>query len=386
MATTGLFFGFPARSHTLPSLSLVRELADRDVRLNYYSTSGFRSLIEANGARFVAYPDACEALAAPTDLSGHIKRVVDVTVKILPYMLHITEEEHPSFVIFDGSALWGRIIAQEQDSTSVASITTFAFTRSMLQLLSASQPSDVSLTKMLSVLNRSYLQDYADVVVPQADIKIVYTSRFFQPGGRFFDNNHFFVGPLVERRPREGDTEVPSASRSLAYISFGTIFNRDISLLKTISRIVSEAGWTVVVSLGDPNSEMSGHWPPDVQVYPFVDQMAVLAQARLVVTHGGMGSVSEALAHGIPLVVVPQSVDQYLVGRRVVELGAGVMVDAKASTDEWDSALKRVVLQEQQFVAGASRINSSFTSATSISEIIPRILGCGPGLSDASNN
>jgi MGT family glycosyltransferase len=224
------------------------------------------------------------------------------------------------------------------------------------------------------------------VIAPPADIRIIYTSRFFQPGGRFFDDSHFFVGPQVARRPHEGKVIAFSEPKPLAYISFGTIFNHDVDLLRNISDLLSKAGWAVIVSLGELNRPVPGDWPPDVQVYSFVDQIAVLSRARLVVTHGGMGSVSEALANAIPLIVVPQSVDQFLVARRVVELRAGVMIDAGASRSEWELVLNSLLDEEQQFVTGARQIQQSFASASAVSDVIPRMLGRVPGATDAVGN
>jgi MGT family glycosyltransferase len=385
MAPHGLFFGFPARSHTLPSLSLVRELAAHDVRLSYYSTSNFRSLIESNGAQFVSYPESCDILSEPADLFGHVSRVVDITAEILPHLLGGIVEP-PEFVVFDGSALWGQIISEEYRATSVASITTFAFTRSMVRLLGGSQRDDARLNERILELNRCHLRDFADVIAPLANFRIIYTSRFFQPGGRFFDDTHFFVGPQVGGRPHEGGAIAFSGSKPLAYISFGTIFNRDVGLLRNISDILLKAGWAVIVSLGDPNAQVPGDWPPDVQVYSFVDQIAVLSRVRLFVTHGGMGGVSEALANGIPLIVVPQSVDQFLVARRVVELRAGIMIDADAPRDEWELALNRLLGNEQQFVTGARQIQQSFAADAAVSDVVPRILKRAPGVWDAVSN
>lgn len=376
MALNALFFGFPARSHTVPSLPIVREWLNRGARLKYYSTSKFRPLIEAAGARFAAYPPACEPLGDPTDFAGHIRRVLEVTTQILP-QLFAEMEERPSLIMFDSQALWGRIIARELGTVSVASITTFVFTRSMLQLLGAGKGGHgldgPRLAEGIARLNRSYIADYADVTVAPGDLKLVYTSRFFQPSGRFFDDSYLFMGPLLDARPRDGVDTSPSGPRPLAYLSFGTIFTSDLGLLKRISALLSGAGWQVVVSLGDPARKVAGEWPPHVQVHSFVDQMAVLSRAGLVVTHGGMSSVSEALAHRIPLIVVPQNVDQHVVARRVAGLGAAVTLDNASSLEEWKAALARIMAEPARFAAAAARVGDSFADAIPVSSAVDRL-------------
>jgi UDP:flavonoid glycosyltransferase YjiC (YdhE family) len=51
----------------------------------------------------------------------------------------------------------------------------------------------------------------------------------------------------------------------------------------------------------------------------------LLAEADLFVGHGGAGSVERALAAGVALALLPIQLEQYLIGRRVVEAGAGAL-------------------------------------------------------------
>ena len=66
-----------------------------------------------------------------------------------------------------------------------------------------------------------------------------------------------------------------------------------------------------------------GTIPRNFIVQEFVPQLELLQRTALFITHGGMNSVSEALYYGVPLVVIPQSADQNLVGQRIEQLGAG---------------------------------------------------------------
>jgi MGT family glycosyltransferase len=377
-----VYFGFPVRSHTAPSLAIVRELVTRGVEVEYYSTARFRSMIESAGARFTAYPAICDSLCDPTDLAGHVERVAEVAVQILPELL-AAGDRRAAFVIFDASALWGRVIARHRGAVSIVSITTFAFTRSMLQILGAPDGgrgwAGPRVADLLSRLNRYdaiALRDGLDVLVAVGDLKLVCTSRFFQPGGRFFDDSYLFVGPLFEPGPRDGARAESAGPRPLAYVSLGTIFNRDLDLLKNIGGMLSNAGWQVAVSLGEAGREVCGAWPEHVGVYSFVDQMAMLSQASLFVTHGGMGSVSEALANGVPMIVVPQGVDQFLVARRTAELGAAVVIEPhSASAPQWQAALGRMATERATFAAAAARIGQSFSDVTPVACAAERMLG-----------
>jgi MGT family glycosyltransferase len=69
----------------------------------------------------------------------------------------------------------------------------------------------------------------------------------------------------------------------------------------------------------------------------------VLARAQAFVTHGGMNSLMESLYFGVPMVVVPQMVEQRVNAHRVAELGLGVTLPPEALTvDALREAVERV--------------------------------------------
>lgn len=375
-----LYFGFPARGHTVPSLPLVAALVRSGVHVEYCSIEAYKDLIEASGARFVAYPTGVAKLARPTDLDAHLTQVLTVTAQVLPQLL--ARADTADLVMFDASALWGEIIARYRGLPSVASITTFAFSRTLLQLLGGSTRSIPlgwdACADALATLNADYgagLRDHLDLMVPTADLKLVYTSRLLQPAGQFFDSSHLFLGPLVGARAREGQRAIASGPRPLAYVALGTIFNRNAALLLLVSEALTARGWQVIVAHGDAASEQAAHWPAHVQSYAFVDQIGVLAQAELFVSHGGMNSVSEALAHAVPMVIIPQGVDQYLVARQTARLGAAVVIErTEVAAASLSAAVERIERERAAFVNAAARIQHSFIDVTPVVAAVNGIL------------
>ncbi|MFH8484737.1 glycosyltransferase [Streptomyces longisporoflavus] len=94
-----------------------------------------------------------------------------------------------------------------------------------------------------------------------------------------------------------------------------------------------------------------------------VPQLALLAHTDAVVCHAGHNTVTEALWHGVPLVVAPVRDDQPVVAARVTAVGAGVRVrfgrtDAKAVGCALDA-----VLGQPHFAAAARRVGRSFREA-----------------------
>jgi UDP:flavonoid glycosyltransferase YjiC (YdhE family) len=355
-----VYLGFPARSHTVPSLALVKELVKRGARVEYHSTEPFRPLIELAGARFAPYGTAGDGLSDPVGLEGpgriavHAQRLVDAARRLVPDLM--TSLGRPDLLVSDASAYWGGLICRRLGKPWAAFISTFSFTRTMLRLLGVDDSSAL------------------DVLVPAADLKIVCTSRFFQPSGRFFDDSHVFVGPLLDQRPQEGIRIWPKGPGPIAYVSLGTIFNRDRKLLARIAGKLSAAGWQVVASLGIATNQNGYNWPAAVDAYPFVNQMAALALADVAVTHGGLASISEIVAHRVPAIAVPQAADQFLVARRAASLGAAVVVDYGADFSEaWDTAIAAVRENHSAMAAAAGRIAQSFSEVTPMAVAADRL-------------
>lgn len=63
-------------------------------------------------------------------------------------------------------------------------------------------------------------------------------------------------------------------------------------------------------------------------------QLAVLAHASAFVTHAGMGGCAEGLFHGVPMVAVPQAVDQFGNAAMLAELGVGEHLPADEVTPD----------------------------------------------------
>jgi UDP:flavonoid glycosyltransferase YjiC (YdhE family) len=71
----------------------------------------------------------------------------------------------------------------------------------------------------------------------------------------------------------------------------------------------------------------------------FGDHDRLLPECALVVSHGGLGTVLRALAHGVPLLILPLGRDQAFNASRVEALGAGIALPLDASPQRIQAAL-----------------------------------------------
>ena len=118
------------------------------------------------------------------------------------------------------------------------------------------------------------------------------------------------------------------------YVTFGTVWNRDLDAFRVVLAALSAHAVDVVVTLGaDGDPAALGAQPDNVHVHRFIAQEELLPRCDAVISHGGAGTMLGALAHGLPLLLLPQGADQHYNAERVVAAGAGLSVaPAQATT------------------------------------------------------
>jgi UDP:flavonoid glycosyltransferase YjiC (YdhE family) len=124
----------------------------------------------------------------------------------------------------------------------------------------------------------------------------------------------------------------------------------------------------VVVAPPDPRAgapariEAAGV-PGNVLAVPWAPVPALMPRMDAVLCHGGLNTVGEALAHGVPLVIAPIRHDQPLTAARVAAAGAGVRVGfADASPEQLRAALE-TVLGEGAHRQAAARLGRELAAA-----------------------
>ncbi|MFF1796867.1 glycosyltransferase, partial [Kitasatospora sp. NPDC058263] len=99
-----------------------------------------------------------------------------------------------------------------------------------------------------------------------------------------------------------------------------------------------------------------------------------------VLCHGGMNTVGEALAHGIPLVTEPIRHDQPFVAAQVAAAGAGLRVPFARVTPEGLAAALRTVLDAPEHRAAAARVGAELRSgggALTAADRLESLVGTG---------
>ncbi len=347
MATL-IFLSIPAHGHINPTLPVVAELVQRGHRVIYYDTEEFRTKIEPTGAEFRAYPEPMPSSADIVKMlaDGNIVRVsiemLRTTERLMPFTLEMLQRERPDAVVFDSLALWGMMAARRLQLPSVASISHFVFDptgenapglRDFVHWFGQILPMLPEVIRIRCRLAREYPDVFPrrDIFPTRGSRSLIFTSADLQPKTNQIDSTFRFVGASINPVTREADFPFDQLTRKpLTYISLGTINNLDTHFYReTFSAFADHPGQFILSAGQHIDMAQLGTIPANFIVRPSVPQLAILQHSDLFISHGGMNSIHESLYYGVPLLIVPQQMEQLLNGRIVAAKGAGVLIGDK---------------------------------------------------------
>ena len=127
-----------------------------------------------------------------------------------------------------------------------------------------------------------------------------------------------------------------------------------------------------------------GPVPENAHVEAWVPQPDALADATLVVAHGGSGTTFGTLAAGVPLVIVPLFADQLVNAERVAGAGAAVVVEPDRGAERGMGTLGpqhaprlraaiETILADPSYTRGARRIADEMAALPSIDDLLARL-------------
>jgi UDP:flavonoid glycosyltransferase YjiC (YdhE family) len=144
----------------------------------------------------------------------------------------------------------------------------------------------------------------------------------------------------------------------LVYLTFGSVApTMDFfpGLYRSAIDALSVLPVRVLVTVGrDRDPAELGAVPPNVHVARWVPQADIMPHAAAMICHGGSGTVTAAMAAGVPAVVVPLFADQPYNAGRLTELGAGITLEPDEMARLPDAV--RALLADPSYREAASRI------------------------------
>jgi UDP:flavonoid glycosyltransferase YjiC (YdhE family) len=165
--------------------------------------------------------------------------------------------------------------------------------------------------------------------------------------------NVVHAGPLGVRTDIGGHERAGKRPRIM--LSFSTtVMEGQRQAVQRICDGVARAGVDVILTLGPALARSALRISSNVEVATWIDHDRLLPTCAAAITHGGLGTTLRALAHGVPLLLVPLGRDQAFNAARVTQYGAGIQLAPNAGPIDVGAALQRL-LDERSFPEAAAR-------------------------------
>jgi MGT family glycosyltransferase len=176
-----------------------------------------------------------------------------------------------------------------------------------------------------------------------------------------------YTGPF--RRGPAGAFELPGGdNRPLVYCTLGTLQGSRVGIFRKVAEACARLDLRLLITQGGlAQVSRAERLPGDPLVYDWVPQEAVLAHADIVVCHGGINTVLEPLAAGLPMVVMPLAFEQSAIAARMEHAGVAKVLSFRSSARRIAEAIAevretpsyreraRAVRQEMRAAGGVAR-------------------------------
>lgn len=196
--------------------------------------------------------------------------------------------------------------------------------------------------------------------------------------------HHHYLGPVLWS-PDETPSwwgDVPQ-DRPLAYVSLGTSGRPD--LLSSVLWALHNVGIGALVSTA--GRRPPEHLPGNTWIAPYLPGISAAGRVDLVICNGGSATVYQAFAAGVPVLGIPNNLDQYLMMDYVQRYGAGKLMRAGQASRSALADLTMQMVQNPAYRLRADRLaalTASGHQTECLDHVLTQILGphshdaCGP--------
>lgn len=369
-----LIVTLPLSGHAYPALAVADALSARGHEVAWCGSNAyFRPLL---GPETIVFPTGTRLFR---DQAGHgisalkslwQQYVIPMARFTLPAVDRAIGEFQPDVVLVDQHALAGALAAHRH-GLPWATLITGAM--ELTHPLAALPRVDAWIRAQLASLCRNVSSDAAIDDLLFSPYLVIACTTSAVTGDQSFPDHFALVGAVMLDRPGTFAWDLLDPARRKVLISVGTLATGlAADFYQRAAAAVAPLRSTVqAIIVGPP--ELVPDPPGNVLVAGSVPMVALLPRLDAVISHGGMNTVSETLAHGLPLVIAPIRHDQPVVAAQVARAGAGVRVPfSRVRPAQLREALL-TILDDPSYRQAAERIRDSFAAAGGAPAVAARL-------------
>lgn len=344
----------PAPRHVNPSLEVIRELVARGHRVTYANDPSYRDIVTATGAELVPCPSLLPHgdQTWPEDTVAQLDLFLRDNIAMTPRLRAFYDRDRPELFLYDIAGAPARVLAANWRLPSIQLSPAYVAWRGyeqdmapVIDALAATPEGADYFRRCEQWLAGEGVRDttHADFVGrPERCLALI--PRALQPhADRVDEDVYTFIGPCFAEGARQSEWRRPEGAAKVLLISLGSTFTDQPAFYRDCLAAYGDLpGWHVVLQIGrhvDPAD--LGPVPANTSLHRWVPQLDILRRADAFLTHAGMGGAAEGLSCGLPMIAVPQAVDQFSNADRLVELGVARRLDTAQATP---AALRQALL------------------------------------------
>ena len=343
-----LFVTWDGGGNVSPAVEIAKELQRRGHRVRFLGQSQQRESLEHAGFGFSAYSKPGPWTA--TGKRGQLKNAVGflslITGRSLGRDLAAEVRGVPTDLVVIDCLLFGAMDVATREGIPYA-VLVHSLYEAIDEKMAGGAPGGVA---RLRGLNPRKLWAGADLVV------VATLEELDRTPSRAESKLHY-TGPALPELARRATK--PASPRILVSLST-TYVPGQAEVIQKVLDALAELPVSVVVTTGPAVDEGMLHAPANAELHDYVLHTDVMPTTSLVIGHGGHSTTMLALAHDLPLLVIPMNLvfDQVLIGQAVTRSGAGLTIPSQSSADEISAEVQRM-LADDTFRTQAARLGEA---------------------------
>lgn len=332
-----LFVTWDGGGNVPPALGIARELADRGDLVRFLGHEQQRQTIESAGFTFTPYKHArpWSATAPVGNLRGGLRYFAMFTDHGPGRdLVELLDTERADVLVLDCMSL-GALGAAKKLAVPYA-VLVHTYYRFLTKVWDRGP---IGLLGRIKGLNPARLWAGADLILIAADpVLDPAGSAQLPPNARHVG----VVQPAPDLMPAgSADAEPPRV-----LVSFSTIrYSGQEEALQSVLDALGQLPVDGEVTYGDAVDPSRLRPPANVRMHRHLPHDEVMPVVQVVIGHGGHATSMRALAHDVPLLVMPMHpmLDQKMVGTSVAAEGAGELLAKDASPEQIRAAVERLL-------------------------------------------
>ena len=160
-----------------------------------------------------------------------------------------------------------------------------------------------------------------------------------------------------------------------AHLTLGTLFPDAPGVLDAALGGLRELPINLVVTVGPQGDPARiGPQPPHVLVERYVPHDALLPACDLLVGHGGAGITLAGLAHGLPQLMLPRGLDQFVHADACARAGTALVVRPEELTRGAVAEAAERLLDEPEFIDAARTVADEIAAMPAAPDVVAALL------------